>query len=293
MTPVAAKDKDIRACGGCGSTRFVPDPDCTVELPGSEGAFLYRCSVCGLSMYQPQLSVERLAALYDSNYYKSGYLALEGLYRPLIHRVIDRRLNTFFKTGSRILDVGAGAGFWLDAWAGKGHSVEAFEPSPEALQFLRAKGYRATDTWERIEGRFDGALLMDVLGHIPNASEIVGRIAERLKPEAHLIIRAPYFRGAWRKLQKRRAFRQGAGFPGYPSILWRFEPRDLSHLLARKGFEVIETFYEVMPWSGRRERPLRLAFAAWDRIRGQGDEFYVIAKLTRSGLFPLRAKPAR
>jgi SAM-dependent methyltransferase len=283
MTASAAKDKDIRACGGCGSTRFAPDPDCTVELPGSEGAFLCRCSECGLSTYQPQPSVDRLARIYDSHYYKSGYAVLEGLYRPLIRRAIDRRLNAFFRTGSRILDVGAGAGFWLDAWAVKGHAMEAFETSPEALQSLIARGYRATDSWERIEGRFDGALLMDVLGHIPNASETVDRIVAKLKPGAHLIIRAPYFRGAWRKLQKRRAFRQGEDFPGYPSILWRFEPRDLSRLLARKGFEVVDTFYEVMPWSGRRERPLRLTYAAWDRIRGQGDEFYITAKLARSG----------
>jgi SAM-dependent methyltransferase len=283
MTASAAKDKEIRACGGCGSTSFVPDPECTSELPGSEGAFLYRCSECGLSMYQPQLSGAGLARLYDANYYKSGYLVLEGLYRPLIRRAIDRRLNALFKSGSKILDVGAGPGFWLDAWAAKGHTVEAFEASPEAIQLLRSKGHRATDDWAQLEGQFDGVLLMDVLGCIPKASDVVERIAGKLKHGGHLILRTPYFRGAFRRLERRRAFRQGTGFPGYPSILWRFEPADLSHLLARKGFEVVDTFYEVMPWSGRRERPLRLMFAAWDRLKGKGDEFYMIAKLTRSG----------
>src|SRR5689334_14810270 len=130
----------IRACGGCGSMRFTADERRPEVLPGSEESVRVRCAGCGLEAYQPQPAMNQLREFFDDPYYESGYAALQQQRRRLIDEAL-RRLQPYFPGQSRVLDFGAGTGFWAARLRDMGHQVDALETSDAARRRLAANGF--------------------------------------------------------------------------------------------------------------------------------------------------------
>ena len=269
----------VRACGGCGSVRFAADRMRPGILPGSEEAHRARCTVCGLEAYQPQPSIRQLAECFDDPYYDSGYAALEVLRRRLIEEALQR-LRRYLPGQSRILDFGAGAGYWAERLRELGHRVDALETSDAARRRLEANGFDTVASLDRAPGPYDAILLMDVLGSCENPAALLGELGRRLAGGGHLIVRTPHYQGTWRRCVEEIAYRRGETPPWYPTILWRFGPRGLESCLRRAGLDPVETWFEIQPWTlrsgGWKPRTLRRMCVAWDRLTGNGDEFYTI-----------------
>ena len=104
------------ACDLCGSNDSEPLFDAKDRLHGSPGVFTYvRCSRCGLVYMNPQIMPEDLAGVYPCDY--GPHQALEK--KPRSERALKAELKRIpfasalcaeLKAGSRLLDVGCGAG---------------------------------------------------------------------------------------------------------------------------------------------------------------------------------------
>jgi SAM-dependent methyltransferase len=260
--------------------QFLPDPKHRAEIPAWPGVFQMTCALCGLDTYQPQLSTESRAAWYSRSYYESGYMASENDRVREIRRWVGT-LRRYAPPQSRILDVGAGIGFWAEGFRAIGCEIETLETSRAAREVLRAKGFNTTEDWRDIVGQFDAVLCMDMLGSCELPGELLDRAAARLRKGGHLIIRLFHCQGTWAVVRTHLAFQKQEPAPGYPDILWRFKPKDLKRALQRKGFAVLPPLFEVdeaASGGGPKFRVLHWLCSAWDRLTGNGDEFYVIAR---------------
>jgi SAM-dependent methyltransferase len=262
--------------------RFTADERRPEVLPGSEESVRVRCAGCGLEAYQPQPAMNQLREFFDEPYYESGYAALQQQRRRLIDEALCR-LQPYFPGQSRILDFGAGTGFWAARLRDMGHQVDALETSDAARRRLAANGFSTVSSLEEAPGPYDAVLLMDVLGSCENPVSLVAALSRRLCPGGHLIVRTPHYQGTWRRCLEAIAYRKGETPPWYPTILWRFQPRELGTCLRRAGLELVDTWYEIQPWTlrsgGWKPRTLRRACVAWDRLTGNGDEFYTIGRM--------------
>jgi SAM-dependent methyltransferase len=182
----------VLARGGRGAPRnpagFAP----TCHRPGTHGD-LYRCRECG-TVQQPSLPRgEALHALYREMS-DDAYLAEEEGRRRSARRLLD--LLARHAPGGRLLDAGSGYGLLLDEARKRGYAAEGVELSRAAARHAReALGLRVHEHPLEdpvFEGeRFDAIVLADLLEHLDDPCEALGRCAELLAPGGALIVVTP------------------------------------------------------------------------------------------------------
>lgn len=136
------------------------------------------------------------------------YAETARFYRDLLGPILKS-----LDKSSRVLDVGCGTGLLVNALRSFGFSdVEGVDLSPQQVEAARAAGLPCTLVDEHylahraeIEpASLDAVFLMDVLEHIPVASQMafVGAISRLLKPSGMLVISVPNanssFAARWR-----------------------------------------------------------------------------------------------
>lgn len=100
-------------------------------------------------------------------------------------------------SADRILDVGCGEGFFLEALAEAGLHSEGCDLSPQQIEAAKNRGLNAyiTDNLYTniIDNRYDIITLFDVLEHIPVDQQILAlqTLRQKLKPGGQILIRVP------------------------------------------------------------------------------------------------------
>jgi 2-polyprenyl-6-hydroxyphenyl methylase/3-demethylubiquinone-9 3-methyltransferase len=101
--------------------------------------------------------------------------------------------------GSRVLDVGCGAGLLSEAMAQQGASVVALDLAPELVKVARLHGlesgvsvdYRLQSVESlaaEMPGSFDAVTCMEMLEHVPDPAAIIGACATLLKRGGRLFV---------------------------------------------------------------------------------------------------------
>jgi SAM-dependent methyltransferase len=124
-----------------------------------------------------------------------------------------RRVVGYFKhrvpAGARVLDFGCGVGMLLPLLAAHGHQLTGVDLDVRhTSSFLDAFGVRhatilpADRLGELPPGAFDAITALDVLEHVPDLDETVGRLGALLRPGGKLIVCGPtenvlYRLGRW------------------------------------------------------------------------------------------------
>ena len=118
---------------------------CDLYQPGGEESFeLYRCLSCGQVMQNPLPTPEQLSKAYSAEYapyrpaWKETGWPLWKVFRELTTRRRMRRLRRY-GTGSKLLEVGCGAGDFLHAAHRAGWEVAAVEYSAALADELRRR----------------------------------------------------------------------------------------------------------------------------------------------------------
>jgi len=264
------------ACWACGAAA-APDP---AWLPIE----LHRCPSCGL-LFAPDRTAEDLQRLYDAGYF-AEYPGGEGYEEDPAQRryEADRRIEWIrgYRTGGRLLEIGAAAGHFVEAAAEAGFEPTGVEPAEdlarratERLGLPVLAGF--IEEVDLPEGSFDVACAWHVVEHLSDPRPALERVARFLRPGGHFFVEVPNIASVY-------AQRRGKGWANLDirHHVGHYTPMALQALLERSGFTVVAT--ETFPMRGylrpgRALKPREVAAAAKE------------AALVRA--HPLRAHPWR
>ncbi len=207
-----------------------------------------RCAACGLAFTSPPPGPSAMGRYYPDAYYgnageKRFVGPVEGLQRSLYGARARRVESVAGGRSGKVLDVGCGRGFLLDAFRRRGWDVEGTEMSEASSAHAReALGIPvhvgALEDLSLPAGAYDAVTLWHVLEHVTDPGAMLGEIARLLRPGGALLVSVPNFGSPEARLAGPGWFHLDA-----PRHLVHLDPASLSSLLDQAGFETIDTSF--------------------------------------------------
>ena len=201
------RQEPFSLCTVCGGDQwsFVRE-GCDLYQPNDDATFkLYRCLSCGQIMQNPLPTSAQLSKAYSAEYapyrpaWKESGWPLWKILRELTTSRRLRRLRRYGK-GSKLLEVGCGAGDFLHAVHRAGWDVKAVEYSDALADALRTElgfdvrtGDLTPGLWEN--GTFDVVALWSVLEHLSNPLEALVTTCSYLRVGGVAFIQIPTLYG--------------------------------------------------------------------------------------------------
>jgi SAM-dependent methyltransferase len=229
---------------------------------GIKAAFnMVSCQECG-TLYTSVLPAPSSAQDYDS-YYTAANLSVPDF----IHRRLDDIVANFegYRLRNRLLEVGFGAGSFLQAAARASWVVEGVEVSKTAAEHLRAEGINTfcgeLSEANYQEGSFDVVIASEILEHVPDPASMIREVARILRPGGLLWATTPNAKGLSSRLL---GLQWSAVSP--PEHLHLFSASGLRKLLSSEGFQRAQIHTESM-------NPFEL-MEKWRRQKTNGGDSY-------------------
>jgi 2-polyprenyl-3-methyl-5-hydroxy-6-metoxy-1,4-benzoquinol methylase len=200
---------------------------------------LVRCDSCALVYLNPQVRSDIILRSYedavDPTFIQQNALRIATFRRNLSW--LCRRLNIEPSREQRVLDIGCAGGAFPVAANDFGFSVVGVEPSRWLAEQARSR-YHLDIRSGPLEAQdfaphsFDLITLWDVIEHLTDPGQVVGRIHELLKKDGLLVVNYPDHSSYARRLM-------GMRWPFYLSVhLTYFTPQTMKRFLGDHGFEV-------------------------------------------------------
>ena len=224
-----------QACWACGA------PSRPSEDYAAAG--LLCCPGCGL-LFDPNRPAEELRDLYDESYFEdygdhASYWE-EEVYR---RRESARRVRWLRRNGARgrLLEIGAAAGYFLEAAREAGFDVVGVEPAEAMARRGRERAgvdirVGFVEDAELPAASFDVVAAWHVLEHIAEPLGALGHLRDALRPGGLLFLEVPNVQG-----DNARAEKLGWKPLELQHHVAHYGPRSLRRLLERAGFEVLRT----------------------------------------------------
>lgn len=205
-----------------------------------------RCLGCGLRTLTPEPDHVRLEEFNDGSGYDEAFAFKDDLL--MHHRRSLASLERWVKPG-RLLDVGCGPGFLLEAARERGWHGTGVDPSPVAVARARQLGFDAHEGMlEDLDlgaERFDAIALLQVVEHMTDARPLLTACRRLLRPGGALLVATP---NPASLLAHQTRERFNYWIPPVHCV-W-YTPGALSRLLRRNGFAPVKE----STWSARTSR---------------------------------------
>lgn len=239
-------------CGVCNSNqwqKYASGKD--YEYHVTEDEFqMVECQVCGNIYLNPRPSKEELSRIYPPNYYAYNY---DAVINPLAIRAkdwLDRTkvkqwLNhvTSNRDSIRFLDVGCGNGRYLKMMHQLGvpkNQIYGIEMNQANIEHICTQGFQGYyGTLENLENQlsnesFDLIVIIQVLEHLDNPSEVIKSLTRLLSKGGILIVETPNTNSLDLKLFRHRYW-GGYHFPRHWNLL---NEQTLRRLATEQNLEV-------------------------------------------------------
>ncbi len=245
MREVAIAERETVPCRVCSASPYTP-------YLKARGYSIVRCDSCGLRYVNPQPSLQELERLYATFDQGNQWRVGEEPFNRKIRKVILR-----YKQGGSAMDVGSGSGNFLRCLRQAGFEVLGVEPSLTGSTYARdvhrvetfhgtVEGFVASGTTRE----FDVVSLLNVLEHLKDPAAILSLLRPRVRSGGILVIVVPDARlhALVGETRKQFGFRDPFWMetPRKPLVafdpplhLCSFEPKTLTRLLIRCGFEPV------------------------------------------------------
>jgi SAM-dependent methyltransferase len=233
---------------------MIPSARCTVcgdegvEVWWSDGdRKLFYCRACDTRFLHPRPEAEALSQVYSESYFRDHYVAHADIRLAYFRdRIQDLERRTPHR---RVIDVGCGPGYFLQAATEAGWDAAGIDISPVAVGYARAAGLSAVVAELSVYTpplQPDVVTMWDVVAHLRDPRSIVIAAASMLLPGGLLVMKFPYrHRSLYRIV---RLFSRGlpaAGLLALTSQPHHFTPSSAAYLLEIAGCRVLAT--EVVP----------------------------------------------
>jgi SAM-dependent methyltransferase len=207
-----------------------------------------RCAACGLALTWPPPTPEDMGRYYPDAYYgdageKRFVGPVERMQRALYGARVSQVERALGRGPGRVLDVGCGRGFLLDAFRRRGWTVEGTEMSEASSAHAREVlgipvHLGPIETLSLPEESFDAATLWHVLEHVRTPGTMLDAIRKVLRPGGVLLVSVPNFGSPEARVA-------GAGWfhLDVPRHLVHFTPETLDAALRTSGFEPLAASY--------------------------------------------------
>lgn len=249
VSPLNAEppEEATRPCAACGGGPQVPHLSVRHEV-GGEGLIpstdrfgsalsdIVRCLACGhMELAELPTAADLVNEYADAE--SMDYVAEEAGQRQTA-RMTLQTLERHAAPGA-LLDAGCWVGFLLDEARRRGWDGVGLEPSRFASEYARDQlrlDVRTTDLFdtELEPGRFDAAVLADVLEHFPDPGAALDRVGRWLRDEGVIYLALP---DAGSRLARTLGARWWSVIPTHVQYFTR---NSLRVLLRRHGWEAVE-----------------------------------------------------
>jgi SAM-dependent methyltransferase len=167
----------------------------------ADGFDVIDCRACGFRHIDPLFSEDELKKFYDGEFYeseRSDYFTRmeeDKEWWMLRYRHYYQLLEAH-APGRRILDIGSGPGYFLEAGHMRGWQVLGFEPSRMACDYTRARGLNVEHGFfsaqgARAHGHFDVISLSMVLEHVRDPIGLIEEARSLLVAGGLLLLISP------------------------------------------------------------------------------------------------------
>jgi SAM-dependent methyltransferase len=238
-----------------------------------------RCGICGLARTRPEPDPQRLGAYYPPAYYgvptaRRFPAPVEALQRWLYGRRA-RAVERLAGRPGRVLDVGCGRGFLLDAFRRRGWAVQGTELDDRSAAHARGLGITVevgpAEAWRWPEASFDAVTLWHVLEHLADPASMLDRLRRLLRPGGVLMVGVPDFGSPEARLS-----REGWFHLDVPRHLAHISGAWLEEAVGAAGFDVrrrsgFAPEYDAFSFVQSLENRLGLSQnLLYDLLRGRG-----------------------
>lgn len=188
--------------------------------------------------------------------------------------MIDKLVRPHLSDGSRLLEIGCGAGNLLLQASVRGSYPVALDLSMQSLTFVRSRLQEAVTGIEApggfacvqaigeslplADGFFDCVLLSEVIEHLENPQVTIREAARMLRPGGRLLVTTPNYRSFWPLMEGVVDLMNMAPKMAGEQHISHFHPASLRRLLTDSGFDIdyFGTIYNLSPF-------LSLVFPEW------------------------------
>ncbi|OJV87599.1 MAG: hypothetical protein BGO34_11175 [Bacteroidia bacterium 44-10] len=239
----------ITKCPVCGSDNLKKNFDAVDHFSSGEVFPVYDCAHCGFRFTNHFPSEDTIGRYYDSPDYISHSDSSEGLVNRLYHlfrkRMLRKKIDLVADytpakdSPVRLLDIGCGTGYFLQAAKEQGWIVSGVEKDEKARESATLRSeLKVKDEngfWKTENSSFDAVTLWHVLEHLEKLNETIHKIKEIITPEGIVVLALPncrsydagFYKGWWAAYD-------------IPRHLWHFSPESLEKLLGKHGLKVIQ-----------------------------------------------------
>lgn len=195
---------------------------------------LRRCRGCGHVFLVRSARPE--AAEYYADYYDGRNSTVDAITQARAREML-RGFERWVRPG-RLLDVGCGIGYLMEAGAESGWDPVGVEISDAAVEVARARGCQVHHG-DYLDipfdaGSFDAITMIEVLEHLDRPAQYLRKAARDLRPGGLLYLTTPNFAGLGRRLSA------GAHRIISTEHLNYFSQRTLTRVLDASGFRVVK-----------------------------------------------------
>lgn len=216
-----------------------------IEENGYKGR---KCPKCGLIFISPRPTFAEILNLYGHDQaHISAESHISGAFIKRIYAKHNLRIiKKFIKNGS-MLEIGAGAGYFLDEARKEGFEVYGIEFNNIQADLIRSKLEIPCEESPLDVSLFDGKKFdiiyhCDVISHFYDPISEFQKINDKLKKNGIVVFETGNFGD-----MKEEYYRFVTEFQ-YPDHLFFFSENNLKELLGRTGFEFIKIYrYSILP----------------------------------------------
>lgn len=198
------------------------------------------CRECGLVWVDPRPDTNEISKFYSEDYRSEYKGAAEPkkkhCYREM-HRANQRvsRLKEFYKTGDKVLDIGAGAGFFTHVLQKNNVDISGIEPNKGYSEFARNRlGLDQIQTGYLNDiqgfGSYDLITINHVFEHLPEPAQSLDHMHKLLKEDGILIMEVP----------SAEADYHAPGKVFHVGHLYWYNADTLRALVIKHGFEILD-----------------------------------------------------